>query len=64
MSWGYRYSTHRERAKPLEGRAAAAHFGCVCLLFVPYLHSIVLFSRPYISYPVVHRVMRLRELLG
>jgi hypothetical protein len=45
MSWEYRYSTHRERAKLLEGRAAAAHFGCVCLLFVLYTP---LFSRQYI----------------
>jgi hypothetical protein len=33
-----------ERAKPLEG-SAAAHFGCVCLLFLLYT---LLFSHPYI----------------
>ncbi len=44
MSWGHRCSTHRERAKPLEGRAAAAHFGCVCLLFLLYTHSTLLSS--------------------
>jgi hypothetical protein len=45
MSWGHRYSTHRERAKLLEGSAAAAHFGCVCSLFLLYT---LLFSHPYI----------------
>ncbi len=44
MSWGHRCSTHRERAKPLEGRVAAAHFGCVCLLLLLYT---LLFSHPY-----------------
>ncbi len=45
MSWGHRCSTHRERAKPLEGRAVATHIGCVCLLFLLYT---LLFSHPYI----------------
>jgi hypothetical protein len=54
MSWGHRCSTHRERAKLLEGRVAATHFGCVYLLF--------LLSTLYLSlihtYRVIPRVVQ------
>ncbi len=39
MVWGHRCPTHGEKAKPLEGRAAEAHFGscvfvCLCVCVV------------------------------
>ncbi len=54
MSWGHRCSTHREWAKPLEGGAAATHFGCVYLLFL--LSTLYLFHIH--TYLVVHRVVQ------
>ncbi len=44
MSWGHRCSTHRERAKPLEGTQGSGGSFWLCLFIVSTLHSTLLSS--------------------